>query len=124
MTKAAKKSRKKPSKSIPARFEPKFWTQADSRLAIVRQIRERYEILKAHAGADSVQRDILCQRATFLTVLLETAEREAIESGKLDAGSYTQSVNALLGLLRALGLQKSRQHVTNLKAYVAERESA
>lgn len=106
--------------SLPARFVPRFWSDADRRCAVVRQVEERVEALVADCGADSTQRRLLAERAAFIAIQLETAERGAIETGKLDAGSYVQACNALLGLLKALGLEK-RVAAQGLKAYVEGR---
>jgi len=37
-------------------------------------------------------------------------------------GSYVQAVNCLQGLLRALGLARRMKNVTDLKAYLDERD--
>jgi hypothetical protein len=117
--KTTKKTRRKPSPSIPARFEPKFWKDADSRLAIVRQIRHRYEALAEQTGADSLQKEILCQRAVFLLCRMETVERRAIEEGEFpDVGTYIQSLNSLISLLRTLGLESAKKKVANLRSYI------
>lgn len=107
--------------TLPERFTPQFWQEADQRLAIVREIRRRVTALKADSGADSAQKQTLCERAVFLALQLETQEREAVENGRIDLGSYTQGCNALLGLLRALGLQKHAKPVNgDLKTYLTE----
>jgi hypothetical protein len=104
--------------TLPVRFVPKFWTDADRRVALVREIESRVERMKADANADSYQKEVLAERAVFIVSLLETAERDAIEGVKaLDTGSYVQSVNALIGLLRALGLER-RVKALGLAEYV------
>lgn len=103
--------------SLPARFEPRFWEDADGRCAVIRQIRTRYEDLRADAGADSFQKDILCQRATFLLAYLETMERKAIEDGQFDPGVWSNMTNTLLGVLKALGLERRAKKV-DLRQYV------
>lgn len=102
---------------MPERFEPRFWQDADGRCASVKEINRRYERLLRDSGADSYQKDLLCQRAVFISLQLETAERVATETGKLDAGVYTQMTNSLMGLLRALGLERKVKAI-GLKAYV------
>ena len=109
--------------TLPARFKPRFWEDSDNRIGVVKLIRQRHELLKAHAGGkESVQRDLLCQRCAFVSVILETKEVEAAETGKLDLGSYVQGVNCLLGLLRTLGLEKRIKTVSDLKTYLNEKE--
>jgi len=111
-------TRRKPTGELSTTFVPRFWEHADSRLAIVKVIKERYEDLKADTGADSVQKQLLCQRAVFLSVWLETVERRAIEDLQFAAGEYTQACNALSGLLSKLGLNKVSKRVGNLREYV------
>lgn len=109
---------------LDSNFKPMFWSELDGRTGIAQAIRERYETLKADAGADTVQRDLLCQRAVFMCVCLETMECEALASGKFDAGVHTQMTNALLGLLKALGLDRRVKRVGGLNNYLRERDAA
>lgn len=122
-TKNTKKTRRKPEATVPARFQPKFWEDADSRLGIVRRIRDRFEALKEQTGADSLQKEILCQRAVFLLTRLETVERRAIEEGEFaEVGTYVQSINTLISLLKILGLESSKKKVVNLRQYISGQE--
>ena len=104
--------------TIPVRFEPMFWSEADGRCAVVKEIRRRYGDLKEDAGVDSVQKELLCQRAVFLSVQLETIERKAVEAGSIEVGTYTQMVNALTGLLKCLGLDRKFKQVVDLNSYL------
>lgn len=109
--------------SISENFTPKFWEALDGRYAIAKEITRRYETLREDTGAESEQRDMLCQRAVFIGVCLETMECEAVASGKFDAGVYTQMSNALLGLLKALGLDRQIKDANALQTYLAEHEA-
>ena len=95
---------------------PKLWTQADLRMASVRTIRNRYKEFVSDSNAVSVMKKSLCDRAAFLSVYIETLEVIAVETGELESGSYVQAVNAYLGLLKTLGLDKAATEIT-LKAY-------
>lgn len=108
-------------KEIATTFKPMFWDDLDGRTGIAQTIRDRYAALRTDAGAESRQREILCQRAVFMCVCLETMECEALATGKFDAGVYTQMSNALLGLLKALGLDRRVKKVGALKDYIRER---
>jgi hypothetical protein len=108
--------------AIPDSFVPQFWDRIDGRFAIVREIRRRYDELKSDTGADSAQKDLLVQRAVFISVQLETMECVAAESGKLDSGVYTQMTNCLHGLLRQLGLERKKKDAGNLRSYLEDRE--
>ncbi len=109
---------------LPTTFTPKFWELVDGRNAIAKEIRRRFQTLREDTGADSYQKELLCQRAIFLAIQLETMEVETIENGKLDFGVYTQGLNALSGLLSKLGLERmSKEVVPNLRTYVQERRA-
>jgi hypothetical protein len=104
--------------TLPERFVPQFWDECDGRIAIIREIRRRVDLLKADCASDSYQKSILCERAIFIACQLETQERAAIEKGQFDPGRYTQMVNALVGLLRSLGLERKARSVERLEEYV------
>ncbi len=108
---------------LPARFEPMFWGDADRRSGVVKEVRRRYDVLMQDSGAESYQKDLICQRAIFISIQLETMEVEAAQSGKFDPGCYTQMVNTLLGLLKALGLERQTKKTVDLKAYVKGRRA-
>lgn len=118
----AKVSRRK-SLTMPAAFTPQFWIEQDQRMHAARAIRQRLEQLREHAGIDSAQKEILAQRAIFISLRLESAEIEAARTGEFDQGTYIQAVNTLLGLLRALGLSKRTKSV-DLNSYLGARSSA
>jgi hypothetical protein len=104
-------------------FRPRFWCDSDARISVVKTIRRRYELLKEHCGGEeSCQRDLLCQRVAFISVVLETKEVAAAEDGDLDLGSYIQGVNGLMGLLKALGLERRIKSVSDLKSYLRQKE--
>jgi hypothetical protein len=109
--------------AIPATFTPRFWNDCDSRLAVIRNIRSRYHVLREAVGGDiSPQRDLLAQRIAFLAILIESAEVRAAEGGELDHGVYVQSVNALTGLLKAVGLERRVKQAGSLSKYLEQRE--
>lgn len=109
--------------TLPKRFEPRFWEDADQRHHKVRTIRKRYLLLKEHCGADSAQKEMLCQRAAFISMVLETME-VLLAEGKdgFELGSYVQGTNALSGLLKSLGLERHVKQVGGLRAYLEERK--
>jgi hypothetical protein len=109
--------------TIPSRFVPKFWADSDSRIAMVKKIRRRCAQIREDAGGHvSVQRDLLCQRIAFLSLVLETQEVRAVEDGLIDLGVYTQATNSLLGLLKTVGLDRHVKSVADLKTYLDERK--
>ncbi|MEQ8791772.1 MAG: hypothetical protein RIC55_36250 [Pirellulaceae bacterium] len=112
---AQSKYKRRKEMSIPQRFVPRFWDEADGRSTIVRVIRERFDRLMQDTGADSYQKELLVQEAIFVAIQLETLRVKAAESGELDAGSYTQLVNCLQGLLNKLGLDRRMHEVVTLQ---------
>ena len=118
---AARTKNKQKAIELPSTFVPRIWESVDGRYAIGKVIKSRYEALREDTNASSAQRDILCQRAVFLALCLETQEIEAATTGKFDSGSYTQMSNALLGLLKALGLDQKVKKVGDLKDYLDAR---
>jgi len=107
---------------IPKQFKPRFWEDSDRRCAVVKTIKRRYELLKQDTGADSLQKDLMCQRAAFISVVLETQEVNAAEGQDVDLGSYIQASNGLIGLLKALGLNRHQKPVGDLKSYLEEKQ--
>lgn len=104
--------------ALPATFKPEFWSDQDLRVGLAREVNDRLRRLRADTGADSAQKDLLCQRAVFVALQLETMEVRATRDGRLDPGVYTQMVNALLGLLKALGLERAVRTAGTLREYI------
>lgn len=106
--------------AIPATFVPRFWDAIDGRTRIRKRLVKRIKQFERDASVVTAQQELLCQRAAFLAVQLETQEIEATETGKFDPGVYTQMTNTLFGILRALGLAPKKQKNRDLQAYVQE----
>jgi hypothetical protein len=96
---------------IPATFRPKFIEDLDQRNHATREVRRRFDLLKRDSGAESYQSQLICEHAAFLSLILSTAEAEALQTGKLDVGSFVQALNSLTGLLKAVGLHKRAKAV-------------
>ena len=104
-------------------FQPLFWNGLDGRTSTVKEILSRYEQLKKDSGCDSMQKDLICQRVTFLSIRLESIEYEAIQNGNLDSSLYIGLTNALTGLLRLLKIEKQQQS-QRLETYLKMQEKA
>jgi len=114
---------RRPSPEFKGKFSPLFWEDADGRLARVKEIKRRLAALRKDADVNNTQKEMLCQRAVFLSVQLESMERRAAEGEAVDAGVYATGCNSLLGLLRALGLKsKSEAKRLSLKEYVEQKD--
>lgn len=107
--------------SLPRTFSPKFLVDVDGRSGFVKEIRRRLDALVADTGCDSYQKKLLATEAIFISIQLETMRSNAIEGKDLDAGVYTQMVNALSGLLTKLGLDRQLPKTLDLKTYVGGR---
>ena len=99
-------------KSLPAKFQPGFLATMDQRSAVVKQLRANYAtIIEDLGGADEIAhiKSAMVERFVFLESLLQTIETD-LASGAIDRdaalGKWTQAVNSLIGLARALGLDR------------------
>jgi len=109
--------------SLSGRFDARLFSDADGRLAIVREIKRRLAALRRDAAVNSTQKEMLAQRAVFIALRLEAWERDVAEGKPIDDGKYAQSVNCLLGLLRCLGLApKHNDKKKSLQQYLAEQK--
>jgi hypothetical protein len=108
---------------LPTKFSPRFWSDCDARLSVVRCILSRYKTVReACGGEESVQRDILAQRIAFFSIYIETTEIALSKGEPVDFGSYVQCVNTLIGLIRIVGLDKRIKTATDLQSYIHEKE--
>jgi hypothetical protein len=120
-SKAREVTRAKARAVLDASFKPQFWEELDEDLPITRKLKKLYRRLKDDTASTSAPKSLICQRAAFIAVQLESLEVAAVEKGKLDVGVYTQSVNALSGLLSKLGLEKKVATTKGgLKAYLRD----
>ena len=119
-----KQSQAKQPAKIPARFEPKSWANADQRQLVIREIKRRHAELARDAGVESYQQRLLAERAIFISLQLETAEVEATEGKGFNAGVYTQMTNTLIGLLKALGLERKDSTKPWLQASASNKAGA
>ncbi len=110
--------------TLPQVWAPAFLDQADGRHGLVKAVRERIAEIEQDTGADSIQKRLLASRAGFLSAVLESVEVKMLESGEFRAAlvaTYTQMTNALLGLLRHLGLEKRTKEAT-LAEYIQRKD--
>lgn len=100
----------------PDKFSPGWLDQLDGRTGIAQAMRQRYASFTNDLGGDdrlSYQQRVLVERALWLEYYLHTQEK-AMASGEaeFEPGKYTQSVNALSGLLTKLGLDRMAREVS------------
>jgi hypothetical protein len=95
-------------------------TEADSRYAVVKTMRQRLEQLKEDAGVDTVSKEWLAARAVFLVSYLESQEVNALEGKEINWQRYIQATKALSDVLNKLGIQKDlARGVQRLETYIS-----
>jgi hypothetical protein len=109
---------------LPKTFVPRFWHEVDGRIGTKKEILKRYRELVEDTGSDTYPQKLLCQRAAFMSIQLETMERDAAdEDKKFEQGIYGQLVNTLSGLLaRIVSLSKKKKKAVDLNRYLKERD--
>src|SRR5688572_21840392 len=85
-------------------FSLRTINEADSRFAVVKDMRRRLEKLKDESDCDTLAREALAGRAIFLLVYLESCEIEMLEGRQIDWKRYLTAAKALADLLSKLGL--------------------
>jgi hypothetical protein len=63
----------------------------------------------------------LVKRLLWLECVVESKEQQLADGIEVDLGGYTQAVNSLLGLLRALGLERKTRPVRRLREHLQDR---
>ena len=111
---------------IPDRYAHDWLEKLDGRTRMAQAARQRLEVLQDDLGGHSAlsyQERSLCRRAVFLEMLLEQREAALAEGREIDEGSHTQSINALMGLWKSLGLKRRAKDVPSLHEYLQAKES-
>ena len=102
------------SDPITDKFSHGWIDSLDGRLAIAKDLRERFTELTNDLGGLNVlsyQQRSLVEHVIFLDYWLATQERELIEGREFDVGRWTQAVNSLQGIFSKLGLSRSIKEV-------------
>ena len=110
--------------TLPAEFKPKFLDHLDGRTQAARMLRRRLAELQADLGGEeqlSYAKRALCRRVIWLESFLETQEAKAAEGGEVNIGQQVQAINSLVGLLKALGLERRAREVPDLRQYLADK---
>lgn len=109
---------------LPARWEPAAAWKLDRRCLTAREVSAALAQLWSDLGgveALSAQQLVLCERAVFLRHQLVEHETAVLNGrpGTMEPGAHTQATNALLGLLKALGLERRARDALSLREYLA-----
>lgn len=100
---------------IPEAFTPDWLEKLDGRTRIAQMVQDRYRVLSADLGGSeqlSYQRRSLVKRAVWQEALIEQQEAAAARGEEIDQGRMTQAVNTLIGLYKALGLDRVARDVS------------
>lgn len=113
----------KGSERQQGRFALRALDEADSRFAVVKELKRRLNRLNDDAGVDCSQKEMLAGRAVFLCSYLESLEVEAMEGTAIDFDSYTKVLNSLTSVLGKLGVDKQvGRAATTLQEYIGTDE--
>lgn len=108
-------------KTVPDQFQQGWLEALDSRTALARQMRQRFDSLTDDlGGADSLsyQERSLCERALWLEFWLASQERELANGEGFDVSRWIQAANSLQGIFSKLGLERRAKDVPNLRNYL------
>ncbi|MCG5527344.1 MULTISPECIES: hypothetical protein [Halorhodospira] len=110
-------------REVPQQFAQDWIQKLDGRTKLAQAVRQRLDALQADLGgpgALSYQERSLCRRALWLEALIEQREAALARGEPIDEGSHTQSINALMGVWKALGLKRRSRDVPDLQTYLAQ----
>lgn len=110
---------------IPARYQDDWIQSLDGRTALAKSVLARYQALTDDLGGLahlSYQRRSLAKRALWIECLIEQSEAALARGEEVDLGRLTQAVNSLVGLLRALGLDRVKREI-GLSEYLAGKDA-
>lgn len=108
----------KPSSQRGPSFELRTINEADSRLSVVKQMRERIRKLLLDCDGKTIQEEWLAARCVYLLGYLESAELEAIEGTPMDWKLYATNTRLLADVLKSLGLKQAKRSTQTLADYL------
>lgn len=106
-------------KKVPILYHPQVMEKLDGRYSFTRKMNRIYKLLKKQSKAESIAKDLLCRRAAFLAVQVETLECQALRSAEpVDERKIVYSTNALVAILRRLGFEDRSLPKKDLSTYI------
>jgi hypothetical protein len=111
---------------LPAHFRVGFAWRLDRRCKAVREIAaDLLELWTDLGGVESLstQERILCERVVYIRRRILEHETAVMNSAApaMTPGEHANATNTLVGLLKALGLERRARDVHDLRSYLAER---
>jgi len=105
-------------------FKPHNIEDLDGRFDGGKQVKQRYRQFKRESGSTSLAQDLLCRRAAFLSVMVESLEVEALTGKKFHSGNLLQAGKTLFAILKALGLENTAAvpRKSALRKYLADKQ--
>lgn len=88
-------------------FKPHNIEDLDGRFDGGKSVKQRYRQFKRESNSTSLAKDVLCRRAAFLSVLVESLEVEALTGKKFHSGNLIQAGKTLFAILKELGLENT-----------------
>ncbi len=116
---------KKPE--IPNKYTNDWLEKLDGRTRVAQVVHQRFQTLTADLGGmDSLsyKKISLCRRALYLEALIEQQEAALARGEDVDHGRLTNTTNTLMGLYKALGLDRQAKDVPDLQTYLKQRATA
>ena len=111
---------------IPSKFNHGWLQDLDSRTALARELRERYQALTDDlGGADrlSYAQRSMAERALWLERFLVLEEQNLASGKEFDAARWIQACNSLSGIFKTLGMERKARDVPSLHEYLQAKES-
>ena len=112
---------------LPQRYSADWIEKLDGRTTLAKVVQSRLAELQADLGglqSLSYQERSLTRRAVWLEALIESREAALARGEEIEEGAHVQSVNALMGVWKALGLQRRAKDVTDLATYLRSKAGA
>lgn len=109
------------SATPPEKYNPNWLQSLDKRTAIAQDLSHRHQMLTDDLGGIdqlSYQQRALVERALWLEYHLQQEEQKLANGQEFDSGKWTQSCNALQGILSKLGLNRVAKTIPALQSYV------
>jgi hypothetical protein len=111
-------------KSLPAKYKAGFLREMDLRTELAQRLNDAYtEIIDDLGGGNALThvKSAMVERFVFLESVVQGLEAQiANKPQEADAlmGRWVQSVNALIGLAKTVGLERRLRKATDLRAYI------
>ena len=114
-------------RTVPNEYRDGWIDSLDGRTNLGRAIKDRLAALESDLGGRdglSYQRHSLAKRAIWQEVVIEQQEAAIARGEKVDMGSLIQANNGLIGLYKALGIDRVARDAPTLHDYINGKGSA